>query len=112
MIILKFFFLLEPESAACNYVFDNSSNEDEIIPGNKYILCDIVGGTVNIYNDKIIKNYDKIYIEEVYPPLGGNNGSTYINKIFLEKVISKIFGLQAMYKLSDIINNLYEDEEI
>lgn len=65
------------------------------MPGNKYILCDIGGGIVDIFTHQRINNYDKIYIEEVYPSLGGNNGSVYIN-IFLAKVISKIFGYKKL----------------
>lgn len=107
-----FFFSLEPEAAACNYVLDNNADEEAIMPGNKYIVCDIGGGTVDISTHQRIKNYDKTYIEEVYPPVGGNNGSTYINQLFLQRVISKLFGLQAMDKLSNIINNPYIDEEI
>ena len=106
------FFALEPEAAACNYVFDNSSDKDSIKLGNKYIVCDIGGGTVDISTHQRIKNNEKIYIEEVYPPIGGNNGSTYINQMFMSKVISKLFGSTAIEKLTNIINNPYNNLEI
>lgn len=108
----SFFFSLEPEAAACNYAYDNSSDKDAIKPGSKYIVVDIGGGTVDISTHQRINKNDKIYIEEVYPPIGGNNGSTFINQRFIQKVISKLFGLNAIEKLSNIDNNPLIDAEI
>ena len=106
------FFALEPEAAACDYVNEKTSEKDIIKPGSKYIICDIGGGTVDISTHERIYENGQIYIEEVYPPIGGNNGSTYINKKFIEKVIKTIFGVQAMNKLKEIANNPHIDEDI
>lgn len=106
------FFALEPEAAACDYVNEKTSEKDIIKPGIKYIICDIGGGTVDISTHERVYENGQIYIEEVYPPIGGNNGSTYINKKFIEKVIKPIFGVEAMEKLKEISNNPYIDEDI
>ena len=106
------FFALEPEAAACDYVNEKSSDKDIIKPGNRYIVCDIGGGTVDISSHERKCGNGQTYIEEVYPPKGGNHGSTYINKMFIEKVIKIIFGSKAIDKLKEIINNPYLDEDI
>ena len=67
------FFALEPEAAACDYVMNNPCS-NTILPGTTYIVCDIGGGTVDISTHKRIEEDGKIFIEEVYPPIGGNNG--------------------------------------
>lgn len=105
------FFCLEPEGAACDYVSEKTSDCNAIEIGRKYIICDIGGGTVDISTHKRIKENNKIYIEEVYPPIGGNHGSSYINKNFMDRVITKIFGKNAMDKLEKKINSK-EDEDI
>ena len=109
------FFSLEPEAAACDYVNENSSDKNAIKVGNSYIVCDIGGGTVDISTHKRVNNNGQMYIEELYPPIGGNHGSTYINKNFWERVITKLFGIDAIEKLKKIVNdpkqneNIYED---
>ena len=109
------FLALEPEAAACDFVNENISDQNAISPGNKYIVCDIGGGTVDISTHKRVNNSGQIYIEEIYPPIGGNHGSTYINKSFLEKVIKGIFGQEALDELTEKINDpkkyeiIYED---
>ena len=105
------FFALEPESAACDYVINNP-NSDAITPGKTYIICDIGGGTVDISTHKRVEENGEIYIEEVHPPIGGNNGSTYINKKFMEEVIKKLFGNKAFNKLMEKINDPFERQEI
>lgn len=106
------FFALEPEAAACDYVI-NHPNSNAIIQGNAYIVCDIGGGTIDISTHKRIEEEDgNIYIEELYPPIGGNNGSTYINKKFMEEVIKKLFGREAYDRLMKAINDPYERLEI
>ena len=105
------FFALEPEAAACDYVMNNP-NSDAIIPGKNYIICDIGGGTVDISTHKRVKENGEIYIEEVYPPIGGNNGSSYINKRFIEEVIEKLFGKATIKKLYEKINDPSEKTEI
>ena len=92
------FFALETEAAACDYVVNNP-NSCAITPGSIYIICDIGGGTVDISTHKKVKENTNIYIEEVYPPIGGNNGSTFINKKFLDEVITKLFGKNTVNQL-------------
>ena len=106
------FFALEPEAAACDYVNEKTSNKESIKEGNKYIVCDIGGGTVDISTHTRIKNGDNYDIEEIYPPCGGDHGSTYINKAFIEKVIKQIFGKHSIDRLNEIMNNPQLDKEI
>ena len=73
------FLALEPEAAACAYTNEGTSDQNAIEPGKIYIICDIGGGTIDISTHKRVNNKGQIYIEEVYPPSGGNYGSTYIN---------------------------------
>ena len=105
------FFALEPEAAACDYVMNNPCS-NTISPGTTYIVCDIGGGTVDISTHKRIEEDGKIFIEEVYPPIGGNNGSTYINKKFIEDVIVKLFGKDAMNKLIQKIKDPFKRQDI
>ena len=102
------FFALEPEAAACDYVFNNP-NQNSIKPGNIYIVCDIGGGTIDLSTHKRVEENGEIYIEEVFPPIGGDNGSTYINKKFINEVIIKIFGRNAMNKL---LEKAKEDHDV
>ena len=106
------FLALEPEAAACDYSNEKTSDINAIKPGKIYIICDIGGGTIDISTHKRFKNNDQIYIEEVYPPIGGNFGSTYINQNFMEKVIEKIFGTDVINKLEEKINNPKKNEII
>lgn len=79
------FFALKPEAAACDYVNEKNSDKHPIKSGNKYIVCDIGGGTVDI-STYIRANDDwKLYIKELYPSCGENHGSILINKIFIGK---------------------------
>lgn len=106
------FFALEPEAAACDYVNSTTSDKNAIKEGNKYIICDIGGGTIDISTHTRIKNGDKVEIEEIYPPCGGSHGSTYINKAFIERVIKQIFGKDSIDKLNDIMNNPQLDKDL
>ena len=106
------FFALEPEAAACDYVSEKTSDKEAIKVGNKYIICDIGGGTVDISTHIRIKKGNNNEIEEIYPPCGGNHGSTYINKAFIEKVIKQIFGKDSIEKLNDIMDNPQLDKDL
>ena len=106
------FLALEPEAAACDYTNEGTSDRNAIKPGKVYIICDIGGGTIDISTHKRIISNGEMHIEEVYPPSGGNFGSTYINKNFFEKVIKKIFGDIAIKKLEEKINNPKKNEII
>lgn len=105
------FFALEPEAAACDYVTGNPSSK-AIIPGSTYVVCDIGGGTIDISTHKRVEESGNIYIEEVYPPIGGNNGSTYINKKFMDEVIKKLFGKNTFDKLIERINDSSSKKDI
>ena len=50
----------------------------------------------------------QIYIEELFPPSGGNKGSNYINKLFMEKVLKGIFDQNAINKLLQIIKKIQQ----
>ena len=106
------FFALEPEAAACDYVSEKTSDKEAIKVGNKYIICDIGGGTVDISTHIRIKKGNNNEIEEIYPPCGGNHGSTYINKAFIEKVIKQIFGKDSIEKLNNIMDNPQLDKDL
>ena len=106
------FLALEPEAAACAYTNEGTSDQNAIEPGKIYIICDIGGGTIDISTHKRVNNKGQIYIEEVYPPSGGNYGSTYINQNFMEKVIKKIFGNEVINNLENKINNPTKNEII
>ena len=76
-----------------------------ITQGSIYIICDIGGGIVDISKHKRIKESNNIYIEEVYPSIGGNKGSTFINKKFLDEAITKLFGKNIVNQLLNIIKD-------
>ena len=105
------FFALEPEAAACDYVMNNPCS-NTISPGTTYIICDIGGGTVDISTHKRIEEDGKFFIEEVYPPIGGNNGSTFINKKFIDDVIIKLFGKDTMNKLIQKIKDPFKRQDV
>ena len=105
------FFALEPEAAACDYLMNHPS-EKAIVPGTTYIVLDIGGGTVDISTHKRIEENGEIYIEEAYPPIGGDNGSTYINKKFIEEVIQNLFGQDAMNTLLERVKNPLNKKDI
>jgi molecular chaperone DnaK (HSP70) len=88
----ELFLALEPEAAAYEY-FNNPASDKNLISINKpYIICDLGGGTVDITTHQRINENGKIIIEELYPPIGGYNGSTLINKEFKNRILKKIFG--------------------
>ena len=105
------FFALEPEAAAFDYVNEKNSDKNVFKKGNKYIICDIGGGIVDISTHTRINKGDKVEIEEIYPPCGGSHGSTYINKAFIERVIKQIFGKNSIDKLNDIMKNPQLDKD-
>jgi len=109
------FLALEPECAALDFINEKSSDKNVVKIGNNYIVCDIGGGTIDISTHTRKVNFidNKVYIEELYPPSEGNNGSNYINKAFMEKVIKKIFGEKALNNLIKAVKNktLNEDED-
>ena len=86
------FFALEPEAASIYYNKDSFSYANVIATGRPFILCDLGGGTVDIVVQKKIQINNDIQFEELYPPVGGNNGSNRINELFIDNVIKVLFG--------------------
>ena len=89
---VELFLALEPEAAAYEYFNNPASDKNLISINNPYIICDLGGGTVDITTHQRINENGKIIIEELYPPIGGYNGSTLINKEFKKRILKKIFG--------------------
>ena len=85
------FFVLEPEAAACYYSMSDISDKE--ILEHPYIVCDIGGGTTDITtHEKKLNKEGKFNIIELYPPVGGADGSREINKyIFQEILVKKLF---------------------
>ena len=83
-----------------------------ITQGSIYIICDIGRGIVDISKHKRIKENNNIYIEEVYPSIGWNNGSTFINKKFFDEAITKLFGKNIVNQLLNIIKDPLSKKDI
>lgn len=105
------FFALEPEAAACYY--PNSDSADKDILNHPYIICDIGGGTADITTHERIKDENGNYqIKELYPPSGGANGSTEINKyIFEEILVKKLFSEEAYNRIKEKMAQEGEESE-
>ena len=88
-----------------------SDNAEKEIFDNPYIICDIGGGTTDITtHERIIDEQGKYYINELYPPIGGANGSREINRYILEQIlVQKIFSQKAFDKIQEKIK--IEEEE-
>ena len=106
------FFALEPEAAACYY--PNSDSADKDILNHPYIICDIGGGTADITTHERIKDENGNYqIKELYPPSGGANGSTEINKyIFEEILVKKLFSEEAYNRIKEKMAQEGEESEV
>ena len=103
------FFALEPEAAACYYAM--SDNAEKEILKHPYIICDIGGGTTDISTHERVRDEKGNYhIEELYPPIGGANGSREINKYILEELlVKKLFSQKAFNKIQEKIKKDGED---
>ena len=98
------FFALEPEAASIYYNKDSFSYANVIATGRPFILCDLGGGTVDIVVQKKIQINNDIQFEELYPPVGGNNGSNRINELFIDNVIKVLFGENTFNTVKDQID--------
>ena len=105
------FFALEPEAAACYYAMSDISDKE--ILEHPYIVCDIGGGTTDITtHERKLNKEGKIKIVELYPPVGGADGSREINKyIFHEILVKKLFTQEAYDKIKEKMNQEGEESD-
>ena len=105
------FFTLEPE-AALIYYFSSplSSYNDKPKIEYPFILCDLGSGTADIVIEKRVISDNQIKFEELYPPIGGDDGCNIINENFMDRVIKKLFGEKCFNDVKeDICKNNYFD---
>ena len=80
----RLFLVLEPEAAA---IFCQEEDKNALTPGNKIMIIDCGGGTVDITVHKVVKDGG---LDEVAPGTGGPFGSIYIDKSFQEYLTEKL----------------------
>ena len=105
------FFALEPEAAACYYSMSDISDKE--ILEHPYIVCDIGGGTTDITtHERKLDKEGKFKIIELYPPVGGADGSREINKyIFQEILVKKLFTQEAYDKIEEKMKKEGEESD-
>ena len=105
------FFALEPEAAACYYAMSDISDKE--ILEHPYIVCDIGGGTTDITtHERKLNKEGKFKIVELYPPVGGADGSREINKyIFEEILVKKLFSQKAYDKIKEKMKQEGEESD-
>ena len=105
------FFALEPEAAACYYSMSDISDKE--ILEHPYIVCDIGGGTTDITtHERKLDKEGKFKIIELYPPVGGADGSREINKyIFQEILVKKLFTQEAYDKIEEKMKQEGEESD-
>lgn len=106
------FFALEPEAASLYCSQNEAIDQDCIIPGKTYIICDLGGGTGDIVTHK--KSIDN-KINEKYQAIGGDYGSDEIDKEILNKLIGKLFGFKdynSLKKKNEQLNFLWKEDEL
>ena len=98
------FFTLEPEAASIYYHSSPHSFKDEHIDsGEPFILCDLGSGTADIVTQKKILENNEIKFEELYPPIGGDDGCNKINENFMNRVIKELFGEKCFNEVKEKI---------
>ena len=80
----RLFLVLEPEAAA---IFCQEEDKNALTPGNKIMIIDCGGGTVDITVHKLVKDGG---LDEVAPGTGGPFGSIYVDKSFQEYLTEKL----------------------
>ena len=80
----RLFLVLEPEPAA---IFCQEEDKNALTPGNKIMIIDCGGGTVDITVHKLVKDGG---LDEVAPGTGGPFGSIYVDKSFQEYLTEKL----------------------
>lgn len=97
------FLAIEPEAASFYCSKDSSIDQNYIMPGKSYIICDLGGGTGDIVtHHKNINNE----ISEKYQPIGGPYGSDEIDRDIFDIVINKLFGFKDFNSLKEKYNYL------
>ena len=82
------FFALEPEAASFYCLEEKSLEQKFFKAGNKYIVCDLGGGTGDIVVHSIEKDNN---LNEILPAFGGDYGSNKINSLIFEEIINVVF---------------------
>ena len=98
------FFALEPEAASFYCLEEKSLEQDFFKAGNKYIVCDLGGGTGDIVVHSIEKDNN---LNEIFPAFGGDYGSNKIDSLIFEEIINVIFNCKNFedYKKKYYENN-------
>ena len=100
---LSNFFALEPEAASIYYNKSPQAYNGIENFNDPFIVCDFGAGTVDIVTHKLIKTKKEYKFNEIYRPLGGDNGCNKINEDFMNKVIKELFGNQCFNETKKII---------
>lgn len=106
------FFALEPEAASLYCSQNEGIDQDCIMPGKTYIICDLGGGTGDIVTHN--KNKENI-INEKYQAIGGDYGSDEIDKEIFNKLIEKIFGFKdynSLKKKNEELGFPWKEDEL
>ena len=100
------------KSLICNFT-DDSEDEDaknehqyEFTKGEKYILVDAGGGTVDVACHEILGDNGQYGVKEILPPSGGPWGSCCIDDQFIE-LLKKIFKPEWVEEFSEEQPNIY-----
>jgi len=94
----------EPDCASISCQYE-AANEDEksFQPGERYILIDAGGGTVDIAWHEVVEEYK---MDEIHCPTGGPWGSVGIDEEF-ESLLMDIFGDAAIMRFKEYRNSAY-----
>eukprot|EP00490_Sorites_sp_Unknown_P029548 CAMPEP_0114661592 /NCGR_PEP_ID=MMETSP0191-20121206/22853_1 /TAXON_ID=126664 /ORGANISM="Sorites sp." /LENGTH=108 /DNA_ID=CAMNT_0001894671 /DNA_START=727 /DNA_END=1050 /DNA_ORIENTATION=+ len=84
----------EPECASIDVQHSMAAVGESFKEGERYILLDTGGGTVDIAFHEMTKNNK---MSEFHHPAGGPYGSTYVDEEFV-KLLNKLFGEELMNK--------------
>lgn len=103
------FLALEPEVASLNCSYDMSIDQNYLMSGKTYIVCDLGGGTGDIVtHHRTMGNK----IIEKYHPVGGPYGSEEIENRIFNDIIGKIFGFSDFNSLKEKFNDIkYNQKE-
>ena len=90
----------EPDCASLCLQYDGNTKFES---GEKYILIDAGGGTVDIACHEIMDNFG---VKEIMHPSGGKWGSCYIDDQYI-KLLKNIFGKDNVKKFQEEEPNVY-----